>query len=99
MIWIGFLFSLRILSKITNHDQGVQEMDIEYGSEVTDRSGTVLGTVDYVIRNSWTGEIGKFVIFRQAPEGDLAFSPEDVLETTGSRIRLDVASDELNENK
>ncbi len=70
-------------------------MNIEYGSEVVDRSGVLLGTVDYVIRNSWTGEISKFVVYRQSPEKDLAFSPEDVIEATESGIRLGVSSSEL----
>lgn len=71
-------------------------MGIEYGSEVIDRDGKVLGTVDYVIRNSWTGEISKFVVYRQAPRGDLSFSPQDVLEATGSKVRVSISSDELN---
>ena len=73
-------------------------MGIEYGSEVIDKDGKVLGTVDYVIRNSWSGEISKFVVYRPAPEKDLSFSPQDVLEAKGSKVRVAISSDELKEN-
>ena len=36
-------------------------MRIEYGAEVVDKNGNLLGTVTTVVRNSWTGEISKFM--------------------------------------
>ena len=69
-------------------------MEIEYGAEVTDRSGKVLGTVDHLVRNAWTGEISKFMVCRK--DRDLLFSTEDVLEATKSKIKLSVSFDELN---
>ena len=74
-------------------------MEIEYGAEVVDKNGEVLGRVDYVIRNSWTGEISKFMVYRQAPKGDLFFSPQDVLEATESKVKLGISLTELNENE
>jgi len=74
-------------------------MKIEYGAEVTDRSGRVLGTVDYLVRNTWTGEISKFMVCRKAPERDLLFSTEDVLEATRSGVKLAVSFNELNHVK
>ena len=71
-------------------------MEIEYGIEVLDKNGSPLGTVDYVIRNSWTGEISKFVVYRELSEGDIAFTPDDVLDITDSSVKLDISSDELN---
>ena len=59
----------------------------------------MLGTIGYVIRNAWTGEISKFIIRRGAISRDLFFSPQDVLEATESKIRLGISSDELNENE
>lgn len=73
-------------------------MEIEYGAEVIDKSGKVLGTVDHLIRNTWTGEITKFVVRRKAPDRDLFFSTEDVLEVTKSKIRLNISLDELSGN-
>ena len=74
-------------------------MEIEFGAEVIDRNGKVLGTVDYIIRNTWTGEIGKFMISRKAPESNLFFSPQDVLEAAKSKIKVSISLDELNENR
>jgi sporulation protein YlmC with PRC-barrel domain len=74
-------------------------MEIEYGTEVIDRKGKVLGTVDYIIRNTWTGEIGKFMVRRKTPESNLFFSPQDVLEVAKSKIKVSISSDELNESR
>ena len=74
-------------------------MEIEYGAEVMDRNGKVLGTVDHLVRNTWTGEISKFMVRRKAPERDLLFSTEDVLEATRSEIKLAVSFNELNHAK
>ena len=73
-------------------------MQIEYGTEVIDRNGKVLGTVDHLMHNTWTGEISKFVVRRKVPERDLFFSTEDVLEVTNTRIRVGVSCDELSED-
>jgi hypothetical protein len=73
-------------------------MEIEYGAEVTDRNGKVLGKVDHLMRNTWTGEMSKFMIRRKAPDSDLLFSVEDVLEATVSKIRLKISFDELSKN-
>ena len=74
-------------------------MEIEYGAEVMDRDDKVLGTVDYVMRNTWTGEISKFRVNRKAPDRDLFLSPEEVLEVTNSGIRLNISYDELSETQ
>jgi sporulation protein YlmC with PRC-barrel domain len=63
-------------------------MEIECGTEVIDRDGKALGTVDYVIRNTWTGEISKFMVRREPPNRELLFSPQDVLETAKSQIKV-----------
>ena len=73
-------------------------MDIEYGAEVIDREGNALGTVDYVIRNSWTGEISKFRVRRDPSGSELMFSPEEILESAETKIKVSVSSDELNLN-
>lgn len=70
-------------------------MQIEYGAEVVDTNGTVLGTVDYMVRNTWRGEISKFMVRRKRPDKNLVLSPEDTLEVTKSTIKLNVCSEEL----
>jgi sporulation protein YlmC with PRC-barrel domain len=74
-------------------------MNIEYGTEVVDKDGNVLGTVNTVVRNSWTGEISKFMVRRKPPEKDLFVSLEYVLEATDSEIKLSVSLRELNEKE
>ena len=74
-------------------------MEIKYKAEVMDRNNKVLGTVDYIIRNFWTSEISKFMVRRKAPDRDLFFSPEDVLEVTNTGIRLNISCDELSETR
>ena len=51
-------------------------MEIEMGCEVIDKNGKVLGTVDYIIRNSWTGEISKFMVRRELPKSTSCFHPK-----------------------
>ena len=73
-------------------------MEIQYGAEVIDRNGRILGTVDHLMRNTWTGEITKFAVCRKAPDNDLFFSTEDVLEATKTKVKLDISFHELSEN-
>jgi sporulation protein YlmC with PRC-barrel domain len=70
-------------------------MNIEYGARVIDRDGKVLGTVDHLVRNTWTGEISKFMVRRKAPDRDLFFSTKDVLEATKSIIKVRVSFGEF----
>jgi sporulation protein YlmC with PRC-barrel domain len=72
-------------------------MEIEFGTEVIDKYGKVLGTVDHLVRNTWTGEISKFMVRRKAPDSDLLFSPQDVLEVTNDTVKLNLSIDELSE--
>jgi len=65
-------------------------MDAELGSVVVDKEGELLGTVDYVIRNSWTGEISKYIIYRKSPEVDISFAPEDILEIKDSETKVNL---------
>jgi len=73
-------------------------MEIEYGAEVIDKNGKVLGTVDHLVRNTWTGEISKFMVRRKAPDSDLFFSTEDVLKATNTKVTLNISFHELSEN-
>ena len=73
-------------------------MEIEFGAEVIDKNGKVLGTVDHLVRNTWTGEISKFMIRKKLPDKDLMFSPQDVLEATKSKIKVNISINEQGEN-
>jgi len=70
-------------------------MKVEFGAEVIDRNGQLLGTVDHLVRNLKTGELSKFVVRQKAPDKDLFVSPEDVLEATKATVKLKVSLQEL----
>jgi sporulation protein YlmC with PRC-barrel domain len=70
-------------------------MEIEYGAEVKDKNGKALGTVNKVIRDSWTGEISKFQVSTELTELDPFVSPENVAEATPSEVKLTIAFDEI----
>jgi sporulation protein YlmC with PRC-barrel domain len=72
-------------------------MAIEFGAEVVDKNGKFLGTVEYLIRNSWTGEISKFMVSGEALEADLFLTPEDIIKATSQKIHLAFSLNELDE--
>ena len=63
-------------------------MKIKPGAEVVDKKGKILGFVDHLARDGWTGEIRKFIVNRTPPAKDLFLTPEDILEATETKIRL-----------
>jgi hypothetical protein len=69
-------------------------MEIKPGLQVVDKNGKVLGSVNHLARDGWSGEVKKFIVNRNAPDKDLFFVPDDVLEATDNRIRLKIAFDE-----
>jgi hypothetical protein len=77
-------------------------LGIEYGSRVLDKNDRILGTVNHVIRNTWRGEIGKFVVRRKESDRnaftDFFISPQNVLQVTEDRIKLNVTAEELSNN-
>ncbi|MFC1914254.1 hypothetical protein ACFLXF_03170 [Chloroflexota bacterium] len=70
-------------------------MEIEFGAKVTDQKGKVVGTVDHIVRDSWSGEIKKFMVRRE--DQDLFLSTDDVAEATKSQVKLKISLEELNE--
>jgi len=68
-------------------------VEIKYGTEVIDRNGKSLGTVDHLMRNTLTGEVSKFIVCRKSPFKDVFLSPQDVLESKEGKIKVDIAID------
>jgi sporulation protein YlmC with PRC-barrel domain len=71
-------------------------MEPEFKARVVDRSGQELGTVDHLVRDTWSGEIRKFVVRRPDPDKDLFISMSDVAEAGKGRVKLNVSLEELN---
>lgn len=74
------------------------KMEIKYGAQVVDKNEKHLGSVDRLIRDTWSGEIKRFMICRKGPASDLFLRPEDVLEATDTKVKLRIAIDEPSEN-
>lgn len=72
-------------------------MELEFGVEVKDQNGKVLGTVSHLVRDTWTGEIKQFVVRREAPDNDLFLTPDDVLEATKGEVKLNASAEELSQ--
>ena len=72
-------------------------MEISYGVEVVDKNGKVIGAVNHVVHDTWTGGIRKFFVYRESPNVDPSFSPDDILEATESKVSLKIAFNESGE--
>jgi sporulation protein YlmC with PRC-barrel domain len=70
-------------------------MQIEYGAKVKDKNGKVLGTVNNIIRDSWTGEISKFQVTTDPTEAGYFIPPDKIAKATPKEITLKVAQEEL----
>ena len=70
-------------------------MEIEYGAKVKDKNGKVLGTVNRVIIDSWTGEISKFQVTTDPTEVGFFVSPQNVAKATPKEIKLNIAVEEI----
>ena len=77
-------------------DNGTEKIEIEYGASVTDKNGKVLGTVNRVLRDTWTGDIRKFNVRSELANGDLFYSIDDVAEASDKEVRLKIAFGEAN---
>lgn len=73
-------------------------MEIKVGVQVMDKNGKVLGCVNHLARDGWSGELKKIIVNRPPPDKDLFFAPEDVLEATDNMTKLKFAPDESSGN-
>lgn len=69
-------------------------MAVQFGADVYDKDGILLGTVDHIRKNLLTGEPSLYVVRRRG-ESDLMLSPDDIADSTGERVQLKVTHDEL----
>jgi sporulation protein YlmC with PRC-barrel domain len=70
-------------------------MEIQFGSKVKDKNGKTVGTVNYIVNNTWTGEVSKFMVIREDNGDSLFLSAEDIIEVTASAIKVKQDIDEL----
>ena len=67
------------------------------GTKVIDRERKTIGQIDYLIRDTWSGEIKKYMVYRKAPNKDIFFSPNDILEASDTEATLKKTVEELTE--
>ena len=67
------------------------------GAKVVDRDSKVIGKIDYLIRDTWSGEIKKYMVRRDAPNKDIFFSPDDILEASETEAKLKNTIEEMTE--
>jgi hypothetical protein len=70
-------------------------MDIEIGTPVEDKNGHAIGKIDHVIMDSWSGEPRKYVTRLADDVSAIYFTPGNIAETTGQKVKLNVAADEM----
>ena len=68
-------------------------MEIQVGAEVINGDGKRYGEVVKVIRDTWSGEITKFLVSDSTPANAELFSTAQVLEASAKKIRLDTNRD------
>jgi hypothetical protein len=68
---------------------------VEYGAEVFDKNDKLLGTVNYIVKDAWTGETSGFKVSSEKTKSDLLISTKDVIEATPTRVKLGVTLEEL----
>ncbi|MBN1211576.1 MAG: hypothetical protein JXA92_03285 [candidate division Zixibacteria bacterium] len=73
-------------------------MKLEYGVVVEDKNNNLLGKIDHIVMDTWTGRQRKYVIRRDAPRTDIFFSPEHVEDNTKEKVKLRITIDELENN-
>jgi hypothetical protein len=71
----------------------VEMTEPQIGAEVKDGNGKSLGTIDYVVRDTWSGDIRKYIVYRKPPEEDVSFTPEDVSEALDNLVKLNIVPD------
>lgn len=69
-------------------------MELAVGIDVLDREGKYIGTIDHLMRDAWSGEVSKYMVFRKEEGTDVVFKPEDVLETAENHVKLNMAVDD-----
>jgi sporulation protein YlmC with PRC-barrel domain len=69
---------------------GIDKMEIEYGALVKDKNGKALGTVNRVMRDTWTGDVSKFSVSTELADADLFYAVEDVAEADDKEVKLNI---------
>jgi len=72
-------------------------MDVEFGMPVVDKDNKAIGTIGKIFMDTWTGKPRKYMVRQeiQGPDAIFIFSPEQVNEVNGGKVKLNISLDEL----
>jgi len=70
-------------------------MDIEYGTLVVDKNDKVLGTIDHIMNDMWSGEPRKYMVRLEKETGAVFFTPQHIAEVTKEKVKLNLSIEEL----
>jgi hypothetical protein len=72
-------------------------VEIEFGATVKDKNGTRLGTIDHIVRDSWSGDVRKFVVRQKELGNELFLSLDYVTKATDKEVTLNISLKELSQ--
>lgn len=76
-------------------DEPQPQMGVEYGAEVFNKNEELIGKVDYIANDAWTGEPSDFKASSEKAKSDLLISTKNIIEATPNRVKLGVTLEEL----
>lgn len=70
-------------------------MDIEYGMSVVDKDDKLLGQIDHIVMDAWSGEPRKYMVRLADDVSAIYFTPENVAEVTKKHVKLNLSGEEI----
>lgn len=69
---------------------GEVNQSIQFGAKVFDKNHQFIGTVDYPVSDSFTGEVKKFKVKTEPEEESILFTVDDVDKASPDEVRLKI---------
>jgi plastocyanin len=70
-------------------------MDIKYGDTVVDKNNKLIGKINKVILDTWSGEPRKYAVRLEGKVDMVFFSPDQVDNASGDTVKLNLAMEEI----
>jgi hypothetical protein len=70
-------------------------MDIQYGASVVDKNNQLIGKVNKVILDTWSGEPRKYAVRLEGKIDMVFFTPQQVASVAEDGVKLTLAGDEV----
>lgn len=63
-------------------------MKPEFGATVIDNEGNTLGQINYIINDTWTGELKSILIRKEHPRKDIVIPATDIAQVGEGKVYL-----------